>query len=93
MVIAATGFPSLKPILSLTQFISASTLSCKKYMVQLKLHILYCPVTSLNDFKHTEMNILTYMLLLKKGCSRLCKAPIFLASWRSAMRCLEKSPD
>jgi hypothetical protein len=28
MVIAATGFPSLKPIFSLTQFISASTLSC-----------------------------------------------------------------
>lgn len=29
MVIAAIGFPSLKPMFSVTQFISASTLSCK----------------------------------------------------------------
>ena len=29
------------------------------------------------------------MLPFKKGCPRLCKAPIFLGSWRGAMRCLQ----
>jgi hypothetical protein len=52
--------------------------------------MIYRPINKLNGLKHTDMKALTYMLPLKKGCSRLSKTPIIFGSKRSSMRCLER---
>jgi hypothetical protein len=51
--------------------------------------MIHRPINTLNVLKHTDMEVLTYMLPLKKGCSRLSKAPIIFGS-RSSMRCLKR---
>ena len=55
-----------------------------------ELHMIYRRINTLNGLKHTDVKVLTYMLPLKKGCSRLSKAPIIFGSRRSSMRCLER---